>query len=471
MGSMGQDRGKGMTNRMNDEIEMVGSINEEDVVRLGREFVVRLEYFGGIIYNKNTGKIFFLNRTAADLVFLTQFSVSIKDILKSINGEYEKHEVMNFLNILYQNGVVEKSNFKGNLATALSELKRTRAFVDNLKYLSAPLEAFIHINWNCNVRCIFCFIDAPRRTYRESLSEAELKKIVTELDDMKVPELILTGGEPLLNPSMTLKIAEYARAKGMRVSITTNGISVNESIARTIANYRIHIQIPLHAPDPKLHDYITGIPGSYYKAIKAIRILTTLGVPVTVSTVLNNENKDYIFDMISLLKKLEVRTWNILELKPVGRGKIKMCIPLNERLRILNELEEMTRKIYPELHIIAERPFYFLFSNEGIEDEISMLFTKCGAKVGRYVEISPDGYVYPCDLLMALGEEFIAGDLRKQSFREIWYSSPLLSKLRSLNIRGKCENCQYLDICYGKCRALAYALFKDLHAPDPRCPL
>jgi Predicted Fe-S oxidoreductases len=357
---------------------------------------------------------------------------------------------------------------------ALNALNNERTFVDELNYLSAPLEVFLNITWNCNLRCSFCYLKAPRTVRRPLLNLNEIKSLIDELVEMKVSLLTLTGGEPFLNAFMTLETLKYARKKGLAVTITTNGLLIDENIAKTLAEYNVSVQISLEGSKAEVHDSLTGLKGSFEKAIKVIKMLRKMGVDVTVSTVLQRDNVDDISDMIPLLKELDVYTWNILELKPIGRGCIASTLPTNIRLKILDELEKRAKDEHPKLRILAERPFFFIYYKINLSNEWEKLFTRCGVRAGRYSEISPDGYVYPCDLLMSSDDNLIAGDLRKQTFRDIWHNSPLLKWFRSpesKDFRGICRSCIYFDVCGGKCRALALTIFRDILAPDPRCPL
>jgi radical SAM protein with 4Fe4S-binding SPASM domain len=84
----------------------------------------------------------------------------------------------------------------------------------------------------------------------------------------------------------------------------------------------------------------------------------------------------------------------------------------------------------------------------------------CGT---QYCRITPDGKVTPCPYLPE-----VAGDLRVESFGDIWRSSPLFQRLREAPLGGKCGSCEYRQIC-GGCRARAFALEGDALAADPSC--
>ena len=92
----------------------------------------------------------------------------------------------------------------------------------------------------------------------------------------------------------------------------------------------------------------------------------------------------------------------------------------------------------------------------------------CSAGVSQLV-ISPTGLVFPCPFL----HDFIAGDLKKETMREIWYNSEILGKFRNINrsrLKGKCKDCNFIPkYCKGGCRAAAYALTGDFYTEDPFC--
>jgi radical SAM protein with 4Fe4S-binding SPASM domain len=84
----------------------------------------------------------------------------------------------------------------------------------------------------------------------------------------------------------------------------------------------------------------------------------------------------------------------------------------------------------------------------------------CGT---QYCRITPDGKVTPCPYLPAS-----AGDLRQQSFADVWRDSELFQALRDGHLGGKCGRCEYRELC-GGCRARAFALAGDYLAEDPSC--
>ena len=66
--------------------------------------------------------------------------------------------------------------------------------------------------------------------------------------------------------------------------------------------------------------------------------------------------------------------------------------------------------------------------------------------------ISPFGDVYPC-----VQFPMPCGNLRTQSFQEIWYGSPALTELRTVQVRDlpTCSKCSHAGYC-SRCPGLAY---------------
>jgi len=80
-----------------------------------------------------------------------------------------------------------------------------------------------------------------------------------------------------------------------------------------------------------------------------------------------------------------------------------------------------------------------------------------------YIRIAPNGEVNPCMLL-----QINLGNIREKSIYEIWNRSLVLRRLRSRELKGKCGQCNYKDICAG-CRGRAYEETGDVLASDPGC--
>jgi len=63
----------------------------------------------------------------------------------------------------------------------------------------------------------------------------------------------------------------------------------------------------------------------------------------------------------------------------------------------------------------------------------------------------------------------LAGNIRQQSFKDIWENSKVFNDIRDLSLlKGKCGKCEYRAVC-GGCRARAYAATGDYMDEEPYC--
>lgn len=92
----------------------------------------------------------------------------------------------------------------------------------------------------------------------------------------------------------------------------------------------------------------------------------------------------------------------------------------------------------------------------------------CGT--GTNLLVDSNGDVFPC--LNLAFPEFCAGNLRRQTFEEIWFHSPVLQKLRSTcveTLNPTCAQCFLRYMCGGGCRQEIYSLSGSLDLPAFYC--
>ncbi len=99
--------------------------------------------------------------------------------------------------------------------------------------------------------------------------------MIQDAKEMGVKQFLFTGSEPLLNP-ITLPVAQYAKALGIRVELISNGLLINESNVQEIASTFDYISISLDSMKPETHEQMRG-KGTFDKVVQAIRLLKAKG--------------------------------------------------------------------------------------------------------------------------------------------------------------------------------------------------
>ena len=100
----------------------------------------------------------------------------------------------------------------------------------------------------------------------------------------------LTGGEVGCRPGW-LTIAQHVRDLGMSLTVLTNGTTFSEQDLHDLADLRPSVvSLSLYGSTAGVHEAVTGVPGSFERAIHTMVTLRKLGVRVRASVILMRDN-------------------------------------------------------------------------------------------------------------------------------------------------------------------------------------
>ena len=395
---------------------------------------------------------------------------------------------------------------------------------------SKPRLIFWELTKGCNLRCIHCRATATELSSPSDLSTQAAREIIDQIAAVSTPILVLSGGEPLFRSDI-FQLARYGTDKGLRVALATNGTLVTKHVARMIVDSGVQrVAISLDGADALTHDTFRGIPGAFDAAIAGFRNLKNLGMSVQINTTIARHNAHQLPQVLELAKALGADALHTFLLVPVGCGvdiAEQQMVPPEEYERMLNWFYDRSLEGGIELKATCA-PHYFrvvrqrraaehrsaaaaeaahaappplhqaahgspaigptemtMPGSTGIELKAHGVGqTGVGQPVGHpgshpsamnamtkgclagtaVCFISHQGEVYPCGYLPAL-----AGDLKKQSFADIWESSVVFNELRDTNnLEGKCGCCEFRNVCMG-CRARAFAATGNYLGEEPFC--
>lgn len=170
---------------------------------------------------------------------------------------------------------------------------------------------YLRTNQYCNAHCFMCDF------WKNSKSEITEEQFEYVLNKSKTIEMIrFTGGEPLL----CKKLPEYIKkchSIGIKTSIITNGLLLNEKIDGLVKNGLDQIIISVDGSTSELHDRLRGTKG-LWKKIDMIFERIEKEYPLLhtrVNTVVSEENISDIANMARWLNKHNVEQWSIIPIK------------------------------------------------------------------------------------------------------------------------------------------------------------
>ncbi len=175
---------------------------------------------------------------------------------------------------------------------AFSESFQTRMSARRL-----PLSGTIEVTRRCPLTCLHCYNNLPMddgEARGRELDYEEHCRLLDELADAGCLWLLYTGGEILARRDF-LDIYTYAKKKGFLITLFTNGTLVTERVADYLAQWRpFSIEITLYGLTKETYEQLTGIPGSYEKCMRGIRVLVERGLPLSLKTVAVSTNRHEI---------------------------------------------------------------------------------------------------------------------------------------------------------------------------------
>lgn len=290
------------------------------------------------------------------------------------------------------------------------------------RYLTAPVFLGWDITHRCNLRCIHCYIASPHSV--NELSNEELFNIADQIVRMKIFSVGLTGGEPFLRWKTFIELARYLAEHGVGVSIATNGWYVTEKRAKELAKYVRLVQISIDGSRPEVHDKVRGVPGSFERAVRAVKLFKKVGVEVNIETSVTKFNIEDFPNMIRLSKELGVKSLQTGYLYNSGRAFLNDVKPTKDQYEILKRFIEN----YLRNESKMESPtVWFIDPTEAMRREALIGITTT-------LGITANGFITMHPLL-----PFEMGSLREQTLDEAWLGGVRVAwkhpKLREIVLR------------------------------------
>ena len=318
-----------------------------------------------------------------------------------------------------------------------------------------PLSTAIELTMKCNLRCLHCYNfdrDKPDPNEREELKTDEILHLIDELAAEGCLFLCLTGGESLMHPDI-LPIIKHARKNYMAVTVRTSGALLNERILKKLIDLGVaNFGVSLYGTTAEVHDHFTQNPGAFDATIKAVKLSTQLGSRCDVNFGLTKYNVHQIADV------------------PTMGQSLKSYISITTHITTRFDGSDSSvdhRASREDLEKLYAGPLSRMVSScnpKAAEDADSRLeeFYLCGC-ARNVCGINAYGDVLPC-----VGVPMGCGNIREQSFHEIWKNSVQLNRIRGLTLEDfpVCNECAIRPFCQ-RANSVSYVDAGDYTGPEP----
>jgi len=275
------------------------------------------------------------------------------------------------------------------------------------------------------------------------------------LQHVGISHLIISGGEPLLRNDLE-EIAKHAKENcGISaITVLSNGTLITKERARALSRYVDKIAISFDWCSSDSMPYIRGSQ-RFDQLCTALEAVVDSGTTGHIIATVHAKNYDDMQQYLQLADRYGVSV----------NFSLLSCRPSNEQISDLIP--------NPQAQADLSRTLISCSSTTMVDDSplgpSLVARSSCGAGC-TCLSVDSDGSVYPCHMLHF--PEFIMGNCYAEDIACIleddiaqWFQS-----FDSVAI-PHCNECPYLRLCGGGCRARAFYASSDIAAPDPYCPM
>ena len=303
--------------------------------------------------------------------------------------------------------------------------------------------------WECTLRCNLrgrhCGSDC--KAVSES-RDMPLEDFLTVLRSIKAAgvdthrvSIVVTGGEPLLRPDLEA-CGKAFYALEFPWGMVTNGYALTpQRFQRLLAAGLRSMTISLDGLGED-HDWMRGVPGSFARAERAIRMACACpDIVFDVVTCVTRRNYDRLPQIREFLIGCGLKGWRLFTVFPVGRAEEDPELQLDDgQFRGLMEFIKTTRK---EGRISASYGCEGFLGN--YEGEVRDHFFFCEAGVGIGGVLS-DGSISACTSIRA---DYSQGNIYRDDFMDVWEHRFQPYRDRSWMKTGECASCRHWKFCRG----------------------
>ncbi len=321
----------------------------------------------------------------------------------------------------------------------------------------------------CNLQCLHCYSASDASRAETELDTGQARGLIDQLAEYRCPVLLFSGGEPLLREDI-FELLDYARHRGLRTVLSTNGTLITRDVAERLKRLDLgYAGISLDGPEA-LHDRFRGRRGSFRATLDGIEHCRRFGIRTGLRFTMTRHNCEHIDTVFDIAEEAGVRRICFYHLIRTGRAQDLADETMSDeqtRRAVDHIFDRTDAQVYDDLvdEVLtvgnhADGPYLLMRMNREqsplAAQAMNLLLRGAGNRIGQNIaSINWDGQVYPDQFW----RNYSLGNVLERPFGEIWddTSDPVMQILRHKDKYRdpKCARCRFFEVCQGNFRSLS----------------
>jgi len=321
----------------------------------------------------------------------------------------------------------------------------------------------------CNMRCKHCGSSCKDKQ-EDELNTEEALDLCDQLADLGMKFITLSGGELTLRDDWHI-IAKHLTELGISTSMITNGWLLDDEMLHNAKDAGI-ISIGISIDGLKeTHDDIRRT-GSYERDLNLMKRIRELGMNACAVTTVHEGNFPELSDMYDEFLEAGVNMWQLQIALPMGNFSHHKDLYLKKG-RVGELIEFCHSKMNGKIAMCpADCIGYYTEQESQLREHVYKVKNEwAGCSAGkRTLGILCNGDIIGCTSIR--GKEYIEGNIRKTSLREIWESPDSFKwnrELKKKDLKGFCHDCIYGEKCLGGCTNTRFTYGGDILSSNEYC--
>jgi uncharacterized protein len=411
-----------------------------------------------IVLDINSGAVHIVDKMVYDIMDTFDGS-NDEAVIAKFSSQYKAAELTEVLTELHQLIDAKK------LFTPMLEVP--------LSFSQKPLvkSVCLHVAHDCNLRCGYCFAGTgdfghDRGLMSKEVAERAIEFIIENSGPRINSEIDFFGGEPLMNMDTVRHAVTYVRrretetGKKFKLTLTTNGVLLNEEITQYLNDNNISLVLSLDGRR-EVHDNMRPFAngkGSYDMVLENVTkaIASRNDQNYYLRGTFTACNLDFAADVLDMADQGCTQ----LSVEPVVSKDSKYEITEQHLPQLFAQYDELAQ-VYLERKRNGTG-FDFFHFNLDINNGpcVAKRLSGCGAG-HEYFAVTPEGDLYPCHQFVGR-EKFLLGNVfdgvKNTELPDQFRQSHVLSK-------EECRECWARYYCGGGCHANAELFNGNIDTP------